>query len=109
MLFIQSLLETKKKEPEKKRIVFVETNTREPFPENTMSAVKKEINKQAKDLEKEWRSPIELVDFALSELGVPKPLAYLTERWAQYLELIGIAVNDLKNSRGMSAKWTRGI
>ncbi len=106
MKFLQSLLEKDDKKEEKKKVVFVETDPRQPFPENTVSALQKFINKEAKDLEKEWLSAIELVDYAFSELDVPKPLAYLTDRWQQYNKLISVAVTSLKDARGMKSKWT---
>lgn len=109
MKFLQFLLEKKEKKPEKKKIVFIETDPQESFPEDTMSALQKEINKQAKDLEKDWRSAIEVVDFAFAELNVPKPMAYLKNRWSQYNELISIAVTALREARGMKAHWTQTV
>lgn len=109
MKFLQSLLEAKEKKPEKKKVVFVETDPQEAFPVDTMAALQKEINKQAKDLEKEWRSAIELVDFAFAELEVPKPLAYLKYRWEQYNELIADAIRSLRDARGMKANWTQTV
>lgn len=109
MKFLQSLIEAKEKKPEKKKIVFVETDPQEAFPSDTMSALQKEINKQAKDLEKQWRSAVELVDFVFAELEVPKPLAYLKDRWAQYNELIADAVTSLRDARGMKAHWTQTV
>lgn len=94
---------------DKPKLVFVETDPQEPFPEDTISAIKKEINKRAKDLEVDWKSPVELVDFVFEELNVPKPLAYLKERWGQYIGLLGYAVRALKDSRGMKAAWSRTI
>lgn len=109
MKFLQSLIEAKEKKSEKKKIVFVETDPQEAFPADTMSALQKEINKQAKDLEKQWRSAVELVDFVFAELEVPKPLAYLKDRWAQYNELLADAVTSLRDSRGMKAHWTQTV
>lgn len=109
MKFLQALIEAKEKKPEKKKIVFVETDPQEAFPADTMSALQKEINKQAKDLEKQWRSAVELVDFVFGELNVPKPLAYLKNRWQQYNELLGYAVTALRDSRGMKAHWTQTV
>jgi hypothetical protein len=103
-------LETEEKEPpkqEKKKVIFVETDPQEAFPIDTISAIRKEINKQAKDFEVDWKSPVELVDFVFEELNVPKPLAYLKERWSQYLELVGYSVRALRDSRGMKAAWSR--
>ena len=109
MKFLQSLLEKKEKKPEKKKIVFVETDPQEAFPADTMSALQKEINTQAKDLEKNWRSAVEVVDFAFAELNVPKPLAYLKNRWQQYNELISVSVRALRDARGMKAHWTQTV
>lgn len=109
MKFLQSLIEAKQKKPEKKKIVFVETSPQEAFPVDTMSALQKEINKQAKDLEKQWRSAVELVDFVFAELEVPKPLAFLKDRWQQYNELIADAVTALREARGMKAQWTQTV
>lgn len=110
MKFFQQLLEKKKEDkPKKKKIVFIETDPQEAFPAETMSALQREINKQAKDLEKDWRSAIELVDFVFAELEVPKPLAYLKNRWEQYLKLLSVAVIALRDSRGMKGKWTNTV
>ncbi len=109
MKFLQELLEKKEEKPKKKKIVFIETDPQEAFPADTMSALQKEINKQAKDLEKDWRSPVELVDFVFAELEVPKPLAYLKERWRQYNQLLAISVTALRDSRGMKAHWTQTV
>ena len=105
--FIQSLLEKKQEKPEKKKIVFIETDPQEAFPADTMSALQKQINKNAKDLEQNWRSAIEVVDAAFAELDVPKPMAYLKARWQQYNELIVVSVRALRDSRGMKANWTQ--
>lgn len=108
MKFIQSLITEKKAEkPKKPKLVFVETDPQEAFPSDTMSALEKEINKNAKDLEKDWRSAVELVDFAFAELNVPKPLAYLKNRWEQYCQLISVSIKALRDSRGMKANWTK--
>lgn len=109
MELLKLLLEKKEEKPKKKEIVFVETDGREPFPVDTMTAVKKEINKQAKDLELQWDGPVQLVDAAFAELDVPKPLANLKERWEQYVSLLGVAVRALRDSRGMKAAWTQTV
>ncbi|QDJ96395.1 hypothetical protein Xoosp13_209 [Xanthomonas phage Xoo-sp13] len=107
--FLQLLNEKKEKKPEKKKIVFIETDPQYEFPADTMSALKKEINKSAKDLEKNWRSAVELVDAAFAELEVPKPLAYLKNRWKQYIELIAVAVKALREARGQHASWSQTV
>ena len=110
MKFFKSLLEAdKEKEEKEKKIVFIETDPREPFPADTVSALRKEINKNAKDLEKQWKSPVELVDYVFSELEVPKPLAHLSKRWDQYNELLRVAIRSLRDSRGMKGGWTTTI
>lgn len=107
--FLQLLTEKKEKKPEKKKIVFIETDPQEEFPVDTMSALEKHINKSAKDLEIEWRSAVEVVDAAFAELEVPKPLAYLKNRWKQYIELIAVAVKALRESRGTKASWSKTV
>ena len=109
MKLIKKLLEAEdgsKKKKDKPKVVFVETDPQEAFPDDTMSALKKSINKNAKDLEKEWKGPTNLVDSTFEELNVPKPSAHLKLRWQQYLKLLGIAVRDLRDSRGMKASWS---
>lgn len=109
MQLLKLLIEKKQEKPKKPKIVFVETDGREAFPEDTVTALKKEINKQAKDLEKQWKGPVELVDFVFSELNVPKPLANLKDRWGQYTDLLGVAVRALRDSRGMKAAWSQTV
>lgn len=109
MKFLQQLLEKKEEKPKKKKIVFIETDPQESFPADTMSALQREINKQAKDLEKDWRSVVELVDFVFAELEVPKPMAYLKNRWEQYNKLLSVGVTALRDARGMKAHWTNTV
>jgi len=102
----QILLEKEQKKKEKeKKVVFVETDPKLAFPNDTVSALEKQINKFAKDLERDWKSPMELVSAAFEELEVPKPLASNKERWAQYLELISTAVKNLYDARGFGGNW----
>jgi len=104
-MLLRELLLEKKKEKEK-RIVFIEIDPQEPFPVDTISALEKAINKEAKDLEKDWKNVIELVDFVFTDLDVPKPGAYLLKRWDQYLGLLKVAIDDLAQSRGFKGNWT---
>lgn len=108
-MIITDLLE-KKKEKEKK-LVFVETDPtqQEPFPLDTVSSLKKSINKEAKDLTKKWNSAMELVDYVFNDLVVPKPGAYRKERFKQYLSLLRVAVDGLGQSRGMKDDWTTRV
>lgn len=109
MELFRLLLEKKEEKPKKPKIVFIETDGREAFPIDTMTALKKEINKQAKDLELNWDGPVQLVDAAFAELSVPKPLANVKDRWEQYVNLLGVAVRALRDSRGMKSAWTQTV
>lgn len=101
---------TKDKEKEKeKELVFVETDPREPFPNDTISALQKDINKKAKDLAQEWKSSVELVDVTFEELDVPKPLAYQSERWEQYKQLLTHAMRSLYDARGLKGGFMKTI
>lgn len=101
---LSDIINENKKEDEHKP-VFKETDPEAPFPNDTMAALKREINKGAKDLEKEWESALELVDNSFRELKVPKPRPQQKERWTQYQELIGEAVKELYDARGLSSSW----
>lgn len=97
------MAEEKKKEKEP---VFVESDPQQPFPQNTFDALKKEIKKLAKDLDTNWPSTVALLNKAFEELQVPVPNANLIERWEQYRQLIKIAVEALRDSRGFGASWS---
>lgn len=103
MKFFQSLLE--KKADEKKTPVFMETDEKSPFPNDTITALKKKITTLAKDLESEWDSAAVLTNAAFEELEVPIPQAFVKDRWVQYTELLAYAIKQLYNARGLSAKW----
>lgn len=104
-MLLEELISEKKEKRKKKPPIFVETDETEPFPNDTISGLEKGIGKAAKDLEKNWKSSIELVDFVFSDLKVPKPGAFLTKRWQQYLLLLKLAVDKLASSRGFKADW----
>lgn len=104
MTHLKIILEAKKKE-KKPKIIFIETDPQEAFPNDTISSLQKAINKECKDLEKEWKNATELVDSVMKELKVPKPLAFLKKRWDQYCKLIAYTVKNLYDSRGMKAAW----
>lgn len=104
------LEESKKAEDEKeKKLVFIETDPKEPFPNDTISALEKDIHKKAKDLTIEWKSSIELVDAAFEDLDVPKPMAHQTKRWEQYKNLLSTAINRLYDARGFKSGWVTTI
>lgn len=91
--------------PPKAKGIFVSDDVNEPYPKDTMVYIQKDINKQSKDKAKDWNSAIELVDSSLNDLNVPKPMAYMRERWKQYEEMIAYAVKNLADSRGLNGKW----
>lgn len=103
------LLEKKEKEEKEKKIIFVETDPLEPFPNDTISSLQKLINKECKDLQKQWTSAIELIDFVFKDNNVPKPMAYNKKRWDQYNHLISYAVKNLYDSRGLKGSWVTTI
>lgn len=103
---LQTLIEAKKKE---EKIVFKETDPRLPFPNDTITAIKKRANVFAKDLTMNWDSAIEMLDAVMTELKVPKPLAHLSKRWEQYQDLIGFAVENLYDARGFGGRWNSVI
>ena len=105
----RQLAEAKEKEQKEPKLVFVETDGREAFPEDTISALRKDIHKKAKDLEVTWKSSAELVDSAFTDLDVPKPGAFLTDRWKQYRELIDHAIKRLSEARGLKAGWMQTV
>jgi hypothetical protein len=109
MKLLRELLEEAEKKEKEKKVVFKETDPQEPFPNDTISALEKEIRKAAKDLDKEWKSADEVVDFAFTELEVPKPQAHLKKRWVQYTDLLKGAIEDLYDARGMKGSWSTTI
>ena len=105
----QILAEREEKKEKDKDVVFIETNPQDRFPNDTMSAIQKQINKNAKDLELDWKNAMELVNTSFDELDVPKPQAFLKNRWEQYQQLISYAVENLYDSRGLNGTWRTSI
>lgn len=103
--FLNFLLEARKKE---NKIYFIETDGYKKFPNDTMTSLEKEINKNCKDLSKTWQSAIEVVNTSFNELDIPIPRANQTERWNQYKELLRYAVKNLYDSRGFDM-WTTTV
>lgn len=103
---LTDILSENKKEDEQKP-VFKEFDPEAPFPNDTIAALKREINKGAKDLETDWDSAIELVDHSFKELKVPKPTLMQKSRWEQYRQLIGEAVKQLFDARGLEGNWRK--
>jgi len=98
----QLLTEKKKKVTE----IYIDPDPQVPYPDDSMSIIKKELRQAAKDLDTDWGSAVEVVDFVFKELNITKPMPHLKKRWEQYLECITIAVKELKDARGFGAKWT---
>ena len=96
---------TENKKENEHRIVFRETDPEQPFPNDTVSALNREINTGAKDLEKIWKDAIELTDHSFKTLKVPKPRPSQEARWGQYNELLQNAVKELYDARGLSGTW----
>ena len=103
------LILEKKKEKKEEKIVFIETDPQEAFPTDTIAALRKGINRNCKDLEKEWNGAVEVVDATFEEFKVPKPLAHLRKRWQQYNSLIAFAVKNLYDARGLKAPWVKSF
>ena len=93
--------DTVDKDEKNKIEVFVDDNNLTAFPNDTMTALNKSINRLSKDLNMEWKNSIEIVDSAFEELDIPKPTANLLSRWEQYKQLISYAVKSLYDSRGL--------
>lgn len=104
-MFLKEIILEKKKEKEKKIVYLDSWDEQDPLPEDCVTALEKAINKEAKDLTKSWKSSIELTNFVFSDLKVPQPTANLKARWSQYLTLLKVAIDNLKDSRGFS-DWT---
>ncbi len=97
---------TEAKKEKEKKIVFVETDPQEAFPQNTIEALIREIRNLAKDLTVDWPSTITLLHKAFENLSIPVPSANQKARWEQYRRLIKQAVESLRDSRGFAASWS---
>lgn len=103
------LAEAKKEDEKEKKLVFVETDPSEAFPNDTIAALQKDIHKKAKDLTQNWDSSITLVDAAFEDLDVPKPMAYQSARWEQYKQLLTHAIRVLYDARGLKGGWMKTV
>jgi hypothetical protein len=106
MKFSEYLEEARKKEH---KVVFKETDGRSPFPNDTLTSIQKEINKNCKDFEKDWKNAVEIVNYCLNELNVPIPKANNLERWDQYKSLLAYAIKNLYDARGMKGGWATSV
>lgn len=110
MRHLREILSEAKKDKEKeKKVVFIETDPREAFPNDTIAALHKDIRQKAKDLGVQWKSSVELVDATFEDLEVPKPQAFQNERWEQYKQLLSYAIKCLYDARGLKGGWTTTI
>lgn len=106
MRSLNNILDLKEnKKEDEKRDIFKEIDPNSAFPNDTMAALKREINTGAKDLEIEWENALELVDHSFKELKVPKPNPQQKKRWEQYNVLIADSVKQLYNARGLEGTW----
>ena len=111
MNLLKFLLEQSEKDDKKKNevLVYVPENPRDPLPNDTVSALEKEINKGAKDIEQEFESAAELVNQAFEELNIDVPQVHHKDRWKQYQQLISYSVKNLYDARGLNANWKTTI
>lgn len=98
------LLEGRKAKP---KGIFVDDDVNIPYPNDTIVYIQKALNINSKDKSKDWNDATELVDFTLQQLNVPKPMAFMKERWTQYVEMLNYAVRNLVDSRGLKGKWNK--
>lgn len=94
------------KKKEKKKELFVNKDENVPFPDDTVKGIEKDINKLSKDMKKNWKSAKELVDTAFEENKVPIPMAFMKSRWEQYVNLLSVAIKNLKDARGFDNEWS---
>lgn len=105
MNFPEFLVEYRKKENKK---VFIETDGYTEYPNDTLTSLEKEINKNCKDLEVEWKSAIQVLNTSFNNLDVPIPRANQKDRWEQYTRLMKYAVKNLYDARGFTS-WTTTV
>ena len=104
ILNVRRIVTENKKEDEHRK-VFIETDPMSPFPNDTITALKRAINTGAKDLETDWNSALELVRHAFKELKVPMPMPQQKSRWEQYNMLLADSVQQLYDARGLEGSW----
>lgn len=104
MKFSQFLNEAKKQE--NPPVVFVDPDETIALPPDTIATIQRTINKFAKDLDKTYKSAIELVNDAFTYLSVPIPIASLNTRWQQYTALLSHAIRELYDARGSNSLTT---
>lgn len=83
---------------EKNEIAFKDTDPDKQLPDLIMQKVSRKIRDGAKDYKEDWKSSIELTDWALQELNITKP-NISSPRWQQYMDLISSAVKELYKAR----------
>lgn len=100
-----------RKQRKEKKIIFKEfdPSQQSPYPPDVVSSLKREISRQARDYELDWKSPIELVTTVFEDNDIVIPGAYLKKRFEQYLGLIKGAIRDLADARGFKADWNDSV
>lgn len=93
---------------EKNEIEFKDKDPNKELPDLIVKKITRKIGDGAKDFKEDWKSAIELTDWALEELNITKP-RISSPRWGQYLDLISAAVKELYKARKDTGEWTRGI
>lgn len=101
----EAILFEAKKKPKKKVIYVDNKDDKSAFPDDTVSALEKEIKKAARDLTQKAQGPITLVNSVFQENKVPIPGAYLKARWGQYQSLLRVAVKALGSARGYKSGY----
>jgi hypothetical protein len=83
---------------EKNEIQFEDKDPEKALPELIISKIERQIKEGAKNYKVEWKNSVELVNWALKELNITKPLIN-TERWDQYKELVAFSVKEMNKAR----------
>ena len=82
-----------------------EGNDLTELPEQTISDIRSNIAKGAKDTEQKWANALELTHKAYQVTGVERPNPNMKTAWKQYEENIAYAVEQLSKARGIDADW----
>lgn len=75
------------------------------LPDKVVGEIKSNIRKGAQDLEQHWKNALELVHKAYQVANVRRPTPDQKGAWKQYMDLIGVGVQQLRNTRGINGQW----